>query len=232
MAKKRALIFVGAVAALIAVPMIVSSISDSIQMSQIRAEIDRKNQIEKQTSTEVGKIIAPELNRYANIIEAGVQTSVADRKKEVDALRKLAAVAKNQGAKVEALDLYGSSAKYWNLISELLTTDAQVMESIFAKMKPEERTRSAELHRKAATILQKHVDEAFMYTMDLYDSGSSSLASAPVSSGSHFDFIKETSDLPSSAQLALDKIYKVDPARARELSRLAHDAGVQNLPNQ
>jgi hypothetical protein len=76
------------------------------------------------------------------------------------------------------------------------------------------------------------VDEAFMYTMDLYDSGSSSLASAPVSSGSHFDFIKETSDLPSSAQLALDKIYKVDPARARELSRLAHDAGVQNLPNQ
>ena len=39
-AKKRALIFVGAVAALIAVPMIVSSISDSIQMSQIRAEID------------------------------------------------------------------------------------------------------------------------------------------------------------------------------------------------
>lgn len=70
------------------------------------------------------------------------------------------------------------------------------------------------------------------------DSAGSASIEPNISSGSsyqtgdHLDFIKRSSDLPSSAQLALDKIWKVDPARAEELNRIAHETGVQNLPDQ
>jgi hypothetical protein len=235
LARKRALIFVGAVAAIFTVSTIISSISDSVRMNQIRTEVGKERQIEKQTSIEAGTTILPELRRYADIIEGKLQTSASGRKKESEVLRKLADLAKNQSAKVETFG-FGrlSSAKYWSLMSELLVTDAQVIviDSLFTKMKLEERTKSANLHRKTALILQKQVDEGFEFTMDLYDSGVRSEAASPVSSGSHSDFIRETWDLPSSVQHALDKIYKADPARARELSRQAHEAGVQNLPNQ
>jgi hypothetical protein len=89
-------------------------------------------------------------------------------------------------------------------------------------------------------VLQKQVDaglvDASSFGSDLnLPSESAPTASAPLreySTGSHYDFIKETGDLPSSAQRALDKIYKVDPQRARELSRQAHEIGVQDLPDQ
>jgi hypothetical protein len=241
-AKRGCLIFAGAVLALFFVVAIVNSISDSIEKGKSSAAMDRKNKIEQQSSTETATAILPGINRYADLLEGKIQISAADHKKEAGNLRGLADIVEvvdKQSATYEALgwgDL--SPAKTWRQLSVMLTTDAQVMEAIFSKMKPSERSASAQLHRKLAAVLQKHVDQGFKsaYSLDSdlgVPSGNlDSSARAPISTGSHFDFIKETSDLPSSAQKALDKIYKVDPARARELSRQAHEAGVQNLPNR
>jgi hypothetical protein len=238
-AKRGCLIFAGAILAIFLVVGIVNSISNSIKKDRISAEVDRKNKIEQQSSKEAAKAILPGINHYADLLEGKIRISAVDYKKEAGDLRGLSDTANKQVAKLEALgwgDL--STAKAWRQLSAMFITDAQVMEAIFSKMKPSERNASAQLHRKLAAVLQKHADEGFInaYSLDsdLYvPSGNlDSSPRAPISTGSHLDFIKETSDLPSSAQEALDKIYKVDPARARELSRQAHEAGVQNLPDQ
>ena len=238
-AKRGCLILAGAVLALVFVVAVAESISDSNEKGKISAEVERKSTIERQSSVETTKAILPSINHYASLLEGKIQISAADRKKEAENLRGLAAIADKQSATVEALgwgDL--STAKTWRQLSAMLTTDAHVMEAIFSKMKPSERSTSAQLHRKLAAVLQKHLDQGFKYAAsldaDLYLPGENraSSARAPIATGSHLDFIQDTSDLPSSAQRALDEIYKADPARAQELSRQAHEAGVQDLPNR
>lgn len=236
--KRVALIIAGAIIAVFSVVAIVESISDSNEKAKITAEVDRENKIEQQSSTETARALLPGINRYADLLEGKIQISGVDHKKEAANLSLLAGIASQQAVTVDALgrgDL--STAKTWRQLAAMFTTDAQVMEAIFSKMTQSERIASAQLHRKLAAVLQKHLDQGFIYSFsldtDLYvPSGNPRSTEPPISTGSHLNFIKETSDLPSSEQEALDKIYKVDPARARELSRQSHEAGVQNLPNR
>ena len=167
-AKRGCLIFAGAVIALFSVVAVVGSISDSIKQGKISAEVDRKNKIEQRSSTETAKAILPGINRYADLLEGKTQISAADHKKEAAKLRGLADIANKQSATVEALgwgDL--STAKTWRQLSAMLTTDAQVMEAIFSKMKPSERSASAQLHRKLAAVLQRHANDGFVNSASL-----------------------------------------------------------------
>lgn len=166
--KRGCLIFAGAVLALFSIVAIVDSISDSNKKAKISAEVDRKNKIEQQSCTEAAKAILPGINHYADLLEGKSEISGADHKKEAEKLRELADIANKQSATVEALgwgDL--STAKTWRQLSAMLTTDAQVMNAIFSKMKPSERTASAELHRKLAAVLQRHANEGFVNSASL-----------------------------------------------------------------
>jgi len=238
--KRRLHIAAAAIIVSFGVTGLVTSVSDSVEKGKISAEVDRKTKIEQQACTEAANGILPGISRYADIMDGKIRTSAAERKREAASLRRLTETANHASATIDALgwgDL--STAKLWHQLSGMLITDAQVMESIYTKMKPSERSSSAQMHRKLYAVLKKHADEGFIHSAsldsDLYvpsETLSTSSLPAPAPAGSHFDFIRETSDLPSSAQRALDKIYKVDPARAQELSREAHEAGVQNLPNR
>src|ERR1017187_5092658 len=88
-----------------------------------------------------------------------------------------------------------STAKTWRQLSARLTTDAQVTQAIFSKMKPSERSASAQLHRKLAAVLQKHVDQGFKYA-------SSPLPYAPFSRPQAR--MLHRTNLPCSSRLAPD----------------------------
>lgn len=205
-------------------------------------ERDRKSKIEQLSSTAAAKTIIPALNRYADMVEGKAKHSVADRSKMAKELRRSAGLAKAQGTKLDSLNLIYKTGVCWDELAGHLIIDAEIVEGTVHLMDPYLHS-SVQLNRKIAAVLQKHADQGFVNSAylgsDLDEGGDyfrehivgngSSYTSA---TGSHTDFIKETSDLPSSAQYALDSIYKANPARAWELSRQAHEAGVQELPNQ
>ena len=178
-AKRGCLIFAGAALApflIFSVVAIVDSISDSIKKGKISAEVDQEKEIEQQSSTETAKAILPGINRYADLLEGKIQVSAADHKKEAAKLRGLADVANKQSATVESLGWGGlGTGKTWRHVSAVLTTDAEVMEAISSKMKPSERSASAQLHRKLAAVLQQHANEGFVnftsFETDLYGVG-------------------------------------------------------------
>ncbi len=167
-AKRGCLIFAGAVLALFAGVSIWESISDSIKKGEINAEVDRKNKIEQQSSTETAKAILPGIDRYASLLEGKGQLTPADYRKEAEGLRGLADIANKQSATIEALgwgDL--STAKTWRKVSAMLTADAQVTSAHLSKMKPSERVASAQLHRKLVAVFQRHVTEGFVHCASL-----------------------------------------------------------------
>jgi hypothetical protein len=201
-------------------------------------ETDRQHKIEQQSWAEAANTISRGMVRYADLLDGKIKISAADQRKEAEALRQLAALALKQSGTVQASGHVDSTSISWDQLSAMLTSDAQVMESIFAGMTIGQRTSSAELHRQVAAVFRKQVGEGLRISSSQVPDPyvpSRSLRSdpkEPISASPSVDFIQETSDLPSSAQRALDKIYREDPARARELSRQAHEVGVQHLPDQ
>ena len=147
------------------------ALSESRNKSEARAEVDRIDKIEQQSSTETAKAILPGINHYADILEGKIQVSPAERKKEAEELRRLADIANTQSSKVESIALIVAytTAKTWRTLSDVLRTDADDM-NIFSKIKPGERAASAEFHRKVAAVLQRHTDEGFKHCSSLeYD---------------------------------------------------------------
>lgn len=229
---------------------IVSSISDRIEKSRISAEIAQNDKLEQQSSTETAKAILPGINRFADIIEGKVKISRVEQKKEVDVLRALSKLTDKQSDRNDF-----STAKSWQRLGVLLIKDSLNFESPdfespdsptphFLKMEKSERLAAADMHRKLVSVFQKHANEGFVHCASLetdlwevgggfaYDSQGHVAVPGDIGSSDHNSFIRETSDLPSDVQRALDEVYKSDQGRARELSDKAHEGGVQNLPDR
>ncbi len=175
-AKRRCLIFAGAVVVLFSVVALVESISDSNEKAKISAKVDRLLTIEQQSSTKAAKALLPGISRYADLLEGNLQISNADRRKEVESLRGLAEITHKQAATIEALDLGDpSTPRAWRKLSAMFITDAQPRGAVSSRMKPSERSASAQLHRKLAVVLQKHTSEGFVncasLETDLYGFG-------------------------------------------------------------
>jgi len=225
-----------------AVTLVIILTTSPISNHRIETEGERKSKIEQLSSTAAAKTIIPALNRYADMVDGNAKHSVADRSRMVEELRRSAGVAKAQGAKLDSLNLIYKTGVCWDELAGHLIEDAEIVEGTVHLMEPYLHS-SAQLNRRIAAVLQKHADQGFVNSVylasELDEKGDyfrkhvvGNASSYTSATGSHTDFIKETSDLPSSAQHALDRIYKANPARAWELSRQAHEAGVQELPNQ
>lgn len=137
----------------------ISRDSGSARQAAQTASADQVLEAAQRSAVQTASAILPSIQRYVDYLEGRLRLSPSERKKEAADLKTKARLASEESARASGIQGSPLQSSVWQALSEMLLSDAQVMEAVSTKAQLKQFEWSADKHRQVAAALAELIDE-------------------------------------------------------------------------